>query len=185
MTVFRTSRITRDLKTKIEIVPCRKQIEARPSGGRPLKSRMFRFFAFAPPNDFKNTVLWGTRGDIGDTRWYGSWHEVWGYPISNWNVAELYIGSLRCKRRAVLKKIICQKKCRPNMSQHSDGRPSLLRGLRSKIDAQRKEGSQHTELEQPKYFHNDEWWPVVSEVSSWFTLEGLYVIQFCRTHFGL
>ena len=35
-----------------------------------------------------------------------------------------------------------------------------------------------------KLFHNDSWWHVASEVSSWFTSEKLYV-QFCRAHFGL
>ena len=35
-----------------------------------------------------------------------------------------------------------------------------------------------------QFFHNDNWWHVAREASSWFTSERFYV-QFCRTHFGL
>ena len=35
-----------------------------------------------------------------------------------------------------------------------------------------------------EHFHNNEWWHVASEVSSWFTSKTFYA-QFCRAHFGL
>ena len=35
-----------------------------------------------------------------------------------------------------------------------------------------------------KFFHNENWWYVAREASSWFTSERFYV-QFCRAHFGL
>ena len=35
-----------------------------------------------------------------------------------------------------------------------------------------------------EFFHNDNWWHVAREASSWFTSERSYV-QFCRAHFGL
>ena len=35
-----------------------------------------------------------------------------------------------------------------------------------------------------KFFHNENWWHVAREASSWFTSERFYV-QFCRAHFGL
>ena len=35
-----------------------------------------------------------------------------------------------------------------------------------------------------EFFHNDNWWHVAREVSSWFTSQRFYV-QFCRAHFGL
>ena len=35
-----------------------------------------------------------------------------------------------------------------------------------------------------EFFHNDNWWHVAREASSWFTSEG-FCVQFCRAHFGL
>ena len=35
-----------------------------------------------------------------------------------------------------------------------------------------------------EFFHNENWWHVAREASSWFTSERSYV-QFCRAHFGL
>ena len=58
------------------------------------------------------------------------------------------------------------------MSQHSDGRPTLLRGLRSKIDAQRREGSQHTELEQSTMMNGGLLW--VEFLPGWPPMDCMY-----------